>query len=244
MANETKKVITLMCERSVDVSGVLGADGSVSGVDGLHVIKIPCSGMAQPLMIEAALKQGASGVVVCGCQIGDCYYREGNKMIRERLLGNRPPMLKKATDRRRVLALWLSRPQKDRFLAETKEFVKFCAELPAPEPAAPAAKPTPKPAAVASAPGETEVKKPESEKTPAEKAEKAITEAKVIDAAEPKVAGEVVDPAKVDNTKTVVPASEDSNDKDVKVVVDTPPIPEGRGSLDTTDGTSSETKSE
>lgn len=151
MANENNKVITLMCERSADVNDLLDADGKVKGVDGLHVVKLPCSGMVQPNMIETALKSGAAGVVVCGCQIGDCYYREGNKMIRERLLGNRVPTLKKATDRRRILALWLSRPQKDRFLADTAEFVRFVGSLPDPEPAAAPAKPAaaaPKAAAV------------------------------------------------------------------------------------------------
>ncbi len=89
----------------------------------VHVVKFPCSGMIQPLMIEAAMKAGAGGVIVCGCQIGDCFYREGNKMIRERLLGERPPGLKKTVDRRRIMALWLSRRQKERFLSEAKEFV-------------------------------------------------------------------------------------------------------------------------
>ncbi|CAF0800199.1 unnamed protein product [Rotaria sordida] len=97
-------------------------------------------------MIEAAMKAGAAGVIVTGCQIGDCYYREGNRMIRERLLGMRPPGLKKTVDRQRVLALWLSRPQKDRFLSEAKEFVAFVRQLPAPPPPPPA-KAAAKPAA-------------------------------------------------------------------------------------------------
>ncbi len=141
MTNENNKVVTLMCERSADVSGLLDADGKISSVDGLYAVKLPCSGMVQPLMIERAMKAGAAGVIVCGCQIGDCYYREGNKMIRERLLGERSPGLKKTVDRRRVMALWLSRMQKDRFLAEAGEFVKFVRALPAPEPAAAPAKP-------------------------------------------------------------------------------------------------------
>jgi F420-non-reducing hydrogenase iron-sulfur subunit len=120
---ETKKVVTLLCERAADLNNILDKSGLVEGVDDLGVIKFPCSGMIQPLMIEAALKAGAAGVIVCGCQIGDCYYREGNKMIRERLLGERPPGLKKAVDRRRVMALWLSRLQRGRFLSEAKEFV-------------------------------------------------------------------------------------------------------------------------
>ncbi len=89
--------------------------------------------MIQPLMIEAAIKGGADGVVVTGCQIGDCYYREGNRMIRERLLGDRPPTLKKGTDRRRILALWLAKPQRQRFISESKEFIASLNNLAAPE---------------------------------------------------------------------------------------------------------------
>ena len=120
---QSKRVITLMCERAADINSLVDESGKVDGMPELGVVKFPCSGMIQPLMIEAALKAGAEGVIVCGCQIGDCYYREGNKMIRERLLGERPPTLKKTVDRRRVMALWLSRLQKDRFLADSKEFI-------------------------------------------------------------------------------------------------------------------------
>jgi len=126
---DKKTVITLVCERAADLNSLLDSNGSINGMPDVHVVKFPCSGMIQPLMIEAALKAGAGGVIVCGCQIGDCYYREGNKMIRDRLLGERPPGLKKAVDRRRVMALWLSRTQKGRFLSEAKEFVAQMAKL-------------------------------------------------------------------------------------------------------------------
>jgi F420-non-reducing hydrogenase iron-sulfur subunit len=120
---EPKRVITLLCERAADLNSIVDESGKVEGIPEMGVVKFPCSGMIQPLMIEAALKAGAEGVIVCGCQIGDCYYREGNKMIRERLLGERPPGLKKTVDRRRVMALWLSRLQKERFLSDSKEFI-------------------------------------------------------------------------------------------------------------------------
>lgn len=133
MSDAQKTVITLICERAADLGNAVDSSGSVSEVPGMKVIKFPCSGMIQPLMIEAALKGGAEGVIVCGCQIGDCYYREGNRMIRERLLGDRPPTLKKATDRRRILALWLAKPQRQRFMAESKEFIASLKNLPEPE---------------------------------------------------------------------------------------------------------------
>ncbi|MBS1989590.1 MAG: hydrogenase iron-sulfur subunit [Cyanobacteria bacterium SZAS LIN-2] len=166
-----KKVITLICERACDLSSVTEASGEVKDVSGLHVVKLPCSGMIQPLMIEAAMKAGAAGVIVTGCQIGDCYYREGNRMIRDRLLGNRPPGLKKTVDRRRVLALWLARPQKDRFLSEAKEFVQMVRNLSDDKPAAAVA---PKPEAKAEAKVEA---KAEAKKTE-EKASESTSESK------------------------------------------------------------------
>lgn len=150
---EQKTVITLMCERAADVNEILDQNGQCTSVDGVKVVKLPCSGMVQTLMIDAALKAGASGVIVCGCQIGDCYYREGNRMIRERLLGERTPGLKKTVDRRRVLALWLSRLQRGRFEKEAKEFVAYVRKLDNDSPAAakPAAAPAAKPAPAADA---------------------------------------------------------------------------------------------
>lgn len=121
--SDAKKVITLICERACDLSGIVDDSGSCTEVPGMKVVKFPCSGMIQPLMIAGAIKNGADGVIVTGCQIGDCYYREGNRMIRERLLGERQPGLKKDIDRRRVLALWLAKPQRQRFISESKEFI-------------------------------------------------------------------------------------------------------------------------
>ncbi len=126
-----QKIMTLICERSCDLDKHVDSKSQLKDIPGCYVVKFPCSGMIQPLMIEAALKNGADGVVVTGCQIGDCYYREGNKMIRERLLGERPPGLKKAVDRRRVIGLWLSKVQPKRLLDEVKEFAAVLEKLPA-----------------------------------------------------------------------------------------------------------------
>ena len=49
-------------------------------------------------------------------------------MIRERLLGERPPGLRKTVDRKRVIGLWLSRLQAKRFMAEAKQFTALVSE--------------------------------------------------------------------------------------------------------------------
>jgi len=216
MANEEKKVITLLCERAADLHNLLDADGNLQGVPGMSVVKLPCSGMVQPLMVEGALKAGAAGVLVCGCQIGDCFYREGNKMIRERLLGMRPPGLKKTVDRRRVLAVWLSRVQVKKFMADASDFVAYVRGLEAPvvEPAKPVPAAKPAPAAKSAEPAEKAAEKPAAavvkpeDKPAAVKPAEADKVKEVVDAA-PKA--EAVKPAE----KPAVSPAEKPADKPV-----------------------------
>ncbi|MBD3350774.1 MAG: hydrogenase iron-sulfur subunit [Candidatus Lokiarchaeota archaeon] len=44
----------------------------------LRVMRVMCSGRVEPQWVMEALKQGADGVLISGCHIGDCHYVEGN----------------------------------------------------------------------------------------------------------------------------------------------------------------------
>lgn len=116
------KVVVIACERSVNLENELEEKTKLHGVDNCHVVQVPCSGMIQPRMIEAAFKNGADGTIVMGCQIGDCHFREGNKFCRERLLGLRPPVIKKTVPKNRLRGLWMSEVQVDDFKSRVEDF--------------------------------------------------------------------------------------------------------------------------
>ena len=50
----------------------------------LRIIRVMCSGMVHPNMVINALTKGADGVMIMGCHIGDCHYREGNMKAQSR----------------------------------------------------------------------------------------------------------------------------------------------------------------
>ncbi|MGD0795213.1 MAG: hydrogenase iron-sulfur subunit [Dehalococcoidales bacterium] len=50
----------------------------------LRIIRVMCSGMVHPNMVINALTKGADGVMICGCHLGDCHYREGNVKAQSR----------------------------------------------------------------------------------------------------------------------------------------------------------------
>lgn len=115
-------VVVIACERSVNLENEIEKNSDLKGVDNCKVIQVPCSGMIQPRMIESAFKAGADGTIVVGCQIGDCHFREGNKFCRERLLGLRPPVIKKTVPKNRLRGLWMSEVQVKEFKKKVEDF--------------------------------------------------------------------------------------------------------------------------
>ena len=49
----------------------------------IRVIRVMCSGRIDPQFVLKAFKEGADGVFVAGCHMGDCHYDAGNyKLVR------------------------------------------------------------------------------------------------------------------------------------------------------------------
>jgi coenzyme F420-reducing hydrogenase delta subunit/ferredoxin len=81
----------------------------------LRIIRIPCSGRANPLLILKALMNGADGVLVSGCHPRDCHYSEGNYYARRRLetLKEFLPII--GIDTRRFEYVWVSASEGQRW---------------------------------------------------------------------------------------------------------------------------------
>ena len=50
----------------------------------IRILRVPCSGRVDPLLVVKAFAEGADGVLVAGCHPGDCHYSEGNYYARRR----------------------------------------------------------------------------------------------------------------------------------------------------------------
>ena len=51
----------------------------------VRILRVPCSGRVDVLHIVKAFQNGADGVIVTGCHIGDCHYIDGNVKARDRV---------------------------------------------------------------------------------------------------------------------------------------------------------------
>ncbi len=77
------------------------------GADGAQVVTMPCVGMLPPSFIDFTLSRDlADGVMVAGCQEGDCYFRLGDRWTSGRLAGTRDPFLRKRVPLERLRLSW------------------------------------------------------------------------------------------------------------------------------------------
>jgi len=115
------KIIVYGCEHGIDVKRLDGDD--------TRGIKLICSGMLPPTLVEYALKQGADGVMVTGCRQNDCYYRFGNRWTRLRFAGERKPILRGRAERDRIQIHGGAEPDKRAIEQDLQEFRQRLREL-------------------------------------------------------------------------------------------------------------------
>jgi coenzyme F420-reducing hydrogenase delta subunit/ferredoxin len=74
----------------------------------VRMLRLPCTGRANPLFILKAFEQGADGVLVSGCHPGDCHYVQGNFFARRRFAAVRALLDFVGLDPRRLHFSWVS----------------------------------------------------------------------------------------------------------------------------------------
>jgi len=88
-----------------------------------------CSGRVSPAFVLRAFQQGADGVLVTGCHIGDCHYISGNEKAEEnmRLTAELLNLLGIGRDRLRLE--WVSAGEGTRFAEVMTSFVEQIKKL-------------------------------------------------------------------------------------------------------------------
>jgi ferredoxin len=75
---------------------------------GAQIHQVTCVGNLHSSVVELFIRNGARGVIVCGCPPRDCVSREGPKWLRERFFNNREAELQPRVDRQRVCVATLA----------------------------------------------------------------------------------------------------------------------------------------
>jgi len=116
------RIVGILCYWCSYAGADLAGSSRMSYPANIRIVRVPCSGRADPLFVLRAFARGADGVLVAGCHPGDCHYAEGNYYARRRM-----SLLKRLVEyvgipEERFKALWVS-------ASEGKEFAHVISEM-------------------------------------------------------------------------------------------------------------------
>ena len=76
--NENPKIIAFLCNWCSYTGADLAGTSRLKYASNIRIIRVMCSGRVGPTFVLKSFKEGADGVLICGCHPGDCHYHEGN----------------------------------------------------------------------------------------------------------------------------------------------------------------------
>lgn len=132
LGNYTHVHVAYICSNSAGADlHVDESTGRCKELPGYLVRSVPCAGWVHPLMVERALRKGAEGVLVIGCQ-SEPDYRLGSMWTRSRLQGERHPSLRKEkVNPEKIRYLQYDRTRYDNFIQKARDF-RRSSRLPTP----------------------------------------------------------------------------------------------------------------
>ena len=109
------KLVGFLCTWCSYTGADLAGTSRIKYQPNVRVIRVMCSARVDPTFVVDALRQGADGVLICGCHPGDCHYSEGNYKTMRRY-----PLLKRllaayGIEPERVRLEWVSASEGQRF---------------------------------------------------------------------------------------------------------------------------------
>jgi len=86
-------------------------------------IRVMCSARVDPSFILEALQRGADGVLIAGCRIGECHYRDGNYQALQRVNVLKGVLEKIGIDPGRVKIVWCAASEGEIYARDLKDFI-------------------------------------------------------------------------------------------------------------------------
>jgi F420-non-reducing hydrogenase iron-sulfur subunit len=71
-------IVAFLCNWCSYTGADLAGTSRIKYSPNTRTIRVMCSGRVDPTFVLKAFKEGADGVLICGCHPGDCHYHEGN----------------------------------------------------------------------------------------------------------------------------------------------------------------------
>ena len=123
------RIVGFLCNWCSYAGADLVGTSRISYPANIRVIRVPCSGRVDPMLIVKSFELGADGVLVSGCHPGECHYLEGNYYARRRFALLRSLLDYLGIEKERFQVEWVSASEGKRFSEVVSSFTGELARL-------------------------------------------------------------------------------------------------------------------
>jgi F420-non-reducing hydrogenase iron-sulfur subunit len=102
------KITAFVCNWCTYAGADLTGTSRIKYAPNVRVVRLPCTGRIDFMLVMTALARGADGVIVSGCHPNDCHYTSGNYHARRRWMVFRDLLDFAGIDVRRIVFSWVS----------------------------------------------------------------------------------------------------------------------------------------
>jgi F420-non-reducing hydrogenase iron-sulfur subunit len=135
MSNQTNqnkfepKIVAFLCNWCTYKGADLAGTSRFQYPSNIRTIRVMCSGSVDPVYIIKALLDGADGVLVGGCHLGDCHYQSGNYKAKRKMDILKSVLQITGIEEDRIWLRWISASEGDIFRNTVIEMVDFLRKL-------------------------------------------------------------------------------------------------------------------
>lgn len=108
MAEFEPRIVAFVCNWCTYAGADLTGTSRIKYASNVRIIRFPCTGRIDYMLIIKAFGEGADGIIVSGCHPNDCHYTSGNFHARRRWIIFRGLMDFLGIDIRRIKFSWVS----------------------------------------------------------------------------------------------------------------------------------------
>jgi F420-non-reducing hydrogenase iron-sulfur subunit len=116
------RIVGFLCNWCSYAGADLAGVSRISYPTNIRIVRLMCSGRVDPVIVLETLAQGADGVLVAGCHIGDCHYITGNLQAELKINMLKKLLARTGLEVERLRLEWVSASEGGRFAELVKDF--------------------------------------------------------------------------------------------------------------------------
>ncbi len=123
------KIVAFLCKWCSYTGADLAGTSRIEYKPNVRAIRVMCSGRIEPTFVLRAFRQGADGVLICGCHPGDCHYQEGNYRCLRRFHLLQSYIKQMGIEPERMKLEWISASEGKQYAELINSFTQTVSEL-------------------------------------------------------------------------------------------------------------------